>query len=319
MHTWLVIKKLDLNNLLNLFYFCNFIKYKNYIYNNNLNKLEFILNIICKQHINKFPTYFNKTKFNNLITKNSLSCNSHIVQPYQFIPFNSSKVLHFNKFSFLKNLIQIFFTVSYVDTNIRNKPHAFFRLFFLRTLNSREFVFHPTSFFQKWTSIYNFIFNSFYFNFLPLIFSSKFFKKEVLSINWFFHSLNLSSWRYTSFFFTFYNAIYSQKLFSFYKNLKHRFLSYAFVSDLEYHFRTFFYLKRNKWFILALVPINLNPWMVSFAIPVGQSNFFSQFFFFKFLLLIRKKSALSLFQLKKKNWFYINNILSLQKWKQIYN
>lgn len=203
----------------------------------------------------------------------------------------------------LHQTLHLFFVVNQNSDFQQFKPHANFRLFFLQQLPDRQFLFKPAVFMRKWQNIYAFLYNSFYYNHTPLVFSSKFFKKETLSLNWFFHPLSLRAWRYSSFFFTFLITIYSRKLGFFYKKLKHRGVAYALIVDLEYHFKTLFYLRRNNWFTLALVPLNLNPWAVSLAVPIGSNDLFVQFFFFKFLIFARKESLLNQFLLFKKLWF----------------
>ena len=215
-------------------------------------------------------------------------------------------------FSFYLNL---FILVNRTSNFSATQPHANYRLFYLHSEPGRVSILNPTQFFRKWSNSYEFLFNAFYFQFEPFIFSSKFFKKETLALNWSSHLMDITTWRYTSFFFTFFITVFTRKLQFFYKYFQRPSATFALITDLEYHFKTLFYLKRHRWFTLALVPINLDPWLVSFAVPVFKNDLFVQFFFIKILLLIRRQGVFHRFEIFKNFW--VTTQLSYQKYLHV--
>lgn len=306
-HTWLVKNTLIFKKGFLILWYYRFVINTRFlispaVFNLKLASLIYIYDNTT-QHVfdNLRSPSFNR-KFSRLTVKNSLASSfKSLDYPQIWIHSNSAPKI-FTLENSLKYTLNLFFMINQTSAFQKYKPHAQFRLFYLYAQRDKQFIFSAPKFFKKWQNLYSLLYNIFYFNHLPLVFGSKFFKKETLSLNWFFNLINLDTWRYASFFFTFYISIYTRKINFFFKRLKEKKLSFALITDLEYHFKLLFYLRKNKWFTLALVPSNINPWSVSIALPVYKNDFFVQFFFYKLLLVIRKQSIFDNFNVSNQLW-----------------
>ncbi len=305
-YTWLASLPLLSNKTQQLFWYYHFLFNSGFIEHDCLPQLKFIShnlnNIKLKNLSGLFKPRFD-ARYSSFTTRNVLNANHRASKSLELSTKTQKSVVFHSPKNTLHQTLHLFFIVNQNVDFQKYKPHAQFRLFWLQNLGHGEYLFKPSVFIRKWQNIHAFLYNSFYFNHLPMVFSSKFFKKETLALNWFFHPFSLHAWRFASFFFTFYITVYTRKLNFFYKQLKNRGTAFALIIDLEYHFKTLFYLRRNKWFTLALVPLNLNPWSVSMAIPIGTSSLFTQFFFYKFLILTRKKAVFDTNNVIKQLWF----------------
>ncbi len=64
----------------------------------------------------------------------------------------------------------------------------------------------------------------------------------------------------------------------------------ACLIDFLYHQKTNYYLRRLNFYTLALLPVNYSSNLVDFAIPTALDSFFTQLFFFKFLVQVQKSA-----------------------------
>lgn len=144
--------------------------------------------------------------------------------------------------------------------------------------------------FTRWKNFYYLCFNLFYFNIKFITLSNSFFIKEVSSLNWlhFSDSPLQNLWRFIKpliFFKPGQIVNYGNLLF---KKLKFLNLNVSFVIDILYHGKTIYYLKNNNFFIIGLVSSGSRLKTVDLALPINANSIFSQLFFIRFLVSIKK-------------------------------
>jgi hypothetical protein len=151
------------------------------------------------------------------------------------------------------------------------------------------------------------LFNFFYYNRMPLIFGSAFFKQEILAINWQYTKLDLVTWKKTFPFFIFKTTVFSKSVDAFYSGLKKIGFRLFLIADCEQHRKLLYYLNKSKAFSIGLVTGNLDPWLVSFALPILSTNLLVQGFFLRFIVLTQKQAAHKHFEIKKTTWVDIQH------------
>jgi hypothetical protein len=167
----------------------------------------------------------------------------------------------------------------------------------------KNVVINNNKFITKWIDFYLLMFNIFYFNFKFLTFGSFLFKNEILALNWNWSSIEINYWKYFYSFFIFKTNKFSEKIDFFFKRIYDNGINFSLITDCYYHYKCIYYLKKNNFFMLGLTNSSINPWSIDFALPTLNNNFFSQFFFFKFLILISKYSLNLKYINFKQSWF----------------
>ena len=222
-------------------------------------------------------------------------------------------------------------TVGYEDSSCQMLK--LFRLFFKFTLGratnilSRDFrlkysLYSSSQFkiaesidkiFSRWKNFYYLCFNLFYYNVKFITLSNSFFIKEVSSLNWihFNNSTLQNLWRFIKpliFFKPGQIVNYGNLLF---KKLKFRNLNVSFVVDILYHAKTIYYLKNNNFFIIGLVSSGSRLKTVDLALPINPNSIFSQLFFIRFLVFIKKDVDRYKFRNYKLGWLDLVKRLSV--------
>ena len=64
----------------------------------------------------------------------------------------------------------------------------------------------------------------------------------------------------------------------------------AFIVDVLYHNKTIYYLHRHNFYTIGVVPITYNLNTVNFAIPTATESLFTQLFFVRFFIKVRKST-----------------------------
>jgi hypothetical protein len=147
----------------------------------------------------------------------------------------------------------------------------------------------------------------YYYDIKFLTFSSSFFTKEVLSLNWLsFSNESLRSiWRFIQPFLLFkLGQIVNYGGFLF-RKLRLSGLNVALVIDLLYHNKTLYYLNLNHFFVISLISSSSRFKNIDLVLPVNTNSIFSQLFFIRFLLLVRKDSQNTKYSFFKNNWTHL--------------
>lgn len=252
----------------------------------------------------------NHSFFNNLIYKNITKyINVKVNFKFNnFKEFSNLSNLSLKKFFFLKknkktnfSLFNLFFLFNFSIFNSHFKTHHTFNFFCLYSFSNKLILIDPNKFLTRWKEAYDLIFNIFYYNFNPLIFSTNLFKNETLALNWNYNFFDINLWKYYFPFFIFKLSNFNKKADFFFDKMSFRGINFFLITDCQYHFKNLHYISKKKFYSIGLVNINLNPWVVSYPIITFFENFLTQSFFFKFLIFIEKKV---LFQ----KYIYFKNI-----------
>jgi hypothetical protein len=150
--------------------------------------------------------------------------------------------------------------------------------------------------------MYYFLFNLFYFDTELMVFGTSFFKKELLSFNWKVTNSLKFIWRYTlPFLYLRSNKITDYGYYVFNK-LRLSGLRTAFVVDVMYHSKTLYYLHRSHFYTLGVVPTNVSAFSVNFAVPTAVDSVFSQLFFIRFVIKVRRAVNIRRYNSLRSDW-----------------
>lgn len=273
------------------FYNLNFIK-SNY-------SIFFLLKKINKYYFNKI-IYKNNTKYLNI--KINFNFNN-------FKKLNSLDNFSLKKFFLFKKntnssyvLFNLFFLFNYSMFNSHFKAHHAINLFCVYSFSNKLLIVDPVKFLSRWKESYDLIFNVFYYNFNPLVFSSGLFKNETLALNWNYNIFDINVWRYYFPFFIFKLSNFNRKTDFFFDKMYSKGINFFLITDCQYHFKNLHYINKKKLYSIGLVNINLNPWLVSYPIITFFENFLTQMFFFKLLIFIERKVLLQKHNFFKNIW-----------------
>ena len=142
--------------------------------------------------------------------------------------------------------------------------------------------------FVKWKQFYLLMFNLYFYRVNSLLFGTTFFRREILSLNWNLNSGLRNFWKYVNPFLTFRSTKIFNHGWVLFSTLKLRGYTTAFIFDALYHNKTLYYLRTNNYYTIGLVPTNLSCSSLDFALPSSSDNIFTQLFFIRFILKVRK-------------------------------
>lgn len=281
--------------------------------------------------------YFNHFQFKNLLALINSNITYH-TQPHKwnqnfhfdqykqfnqvslFNPTSRLKVEKFNittdknnkirKIKIYEQIFALFVLFSYSLSNEQFKPHPFSKLFLVQSYKKDLFIVDTKPFFSRWKDSFNLIFNIFYYKLNPIIFSSPYFKNEVLGLNWNYSQFDINLWRYYFPFLIFKINKYNPKILYYFHKLANSRVDFFIISDCSYHYKTTYYIKKKKLYSIGLVSISINPWLVTYPIIGFFDSYVTQFFFFKLLISEERKARYLRYTFFKKIWFLlINKIL----------
>ena len=194
-----------------------------------------------------------------------------------------------------KNLFDCFLHINtWLPTN-RIQPHHSFKTFYLYNSYLNVGYFNIRKVFTLWSNIIIFISNIFFYNIKFITFSNSYFKNEVFALNWKVISTLKASWRYThTFIFFFKNKTtrYNKMYFDYLTRLSFRI---AFIVDIYYCNRTIYYCDVFKIITIGAVPISSNLYTLCIALPSASNLIFSNYFFLRLLLKIKKNTRQQIF------------------------
>jgi hypothetical protein len=277
--------------------------YSFFIINMNLLKMIYLSKIINHDFFFFKKNYQpnNNLKFVGMISNDVMH---HVTDDYvsnvtnKFFSFKNSKTIKIKS-----NLF--FYNFAFFNYTIKNtfKLNNDWNLFFINDLLNNIVIINLQNFIKKWKISQNFIFNVFFYNFSPLLFGSKDFASEILSLNWNYFKIETQIWKYINIFFIFKNNSYSVKTKQFYNKINQWDIDFLFVSNSAYHWKNIFYFNFFKFFTIGPVSINLSPWILSYSIPVFNNHLLTEQFFIKLLILFEKNVLLIKHNLNKSIWF----------------
>lgn len=191
--------------------------------------------------------------------------------------------------------------------NSKFKAHSDFKFYSIVGNKNKIIIINSAKFLARWKTSYDLLFNIFYYNLNPLLFSSPSFKKQTLALNWNYNNWSVDLWKYYAPFFVFQPNRYDKKINFFFSKLKTLNANFFIVTDCFYHYKNLFYFKKNDYYTVGLINVNNNPWLVSYPIISFFDNFLIQLFFFKLIIYIQKQVFFVKYIYLKRVW--LQNIL----------
>jgi hypothetical protein len=179
-------------------------------------------------------------------------------------------------------------------------------LFYMRVVKKSLVIFDTENFFARWRDGFNLIFHIFYYKFVPVVFSSPYFKNETLALNWHYTSFDINLWRYYFPFLVFKPNTYNHKITYYFNKLASLGTDFYLISDAAYHFKHIYYMSKCKLYSVGLISANMNPWLLSYPIIGFFDSYVTQFFFLKLLICEdRRAQHVRYFLLKNYWWFFL--------------
>lgn len=219
--------------------------------------------------------------------------------------FTSKKFFFFKKNTNNSyKIFNLFFLFNFSLFNSYFKVHHSFNLFYIYSFSNKLIIIDPIKFFNRWKDCYDLIYNVFYYNFNPLIFSTALFKNETLALNWNYNIFDIHLWRYYFPFFIFKLSSFNRKTDFFFNKLIEKRINFFLITDCHFHYKNLHYINKKKLYSIGLVNVNLNPWVVTYPILTFFENFLTQAFFFKLLIFIEKKVLMRRYFFFKNIWLY---------------
>jgi len=237
-----------------------------------------------------------------------------------FTTYETSKLFHLaapnnpinlpsNNNGKLFSLFKVFFT-TFGTYNLLSLDKNFGLKFSFFSSCRSTAVFSLNKIFLAWKNFYSLIFNLFFYEVRCITFTNSFFSKDILSLNWSFLDktpIILNIWRYLKpFLFLNSNPIiyYSNVLF---KKLRLSGVSVAIVTDTLYHSKTLYYLSINRFFTIGLFTPNSYSKLVDFYLLSLGEGLYSQLFFIRYIVFLRKNSRKHKFLGTYNRWSYLLN------------
>ena len=220
---------------------------------------------------------FFKTKRKNKITKESLHLKG----------CSKKKIYSWSN--------QLFYSFLYNNFLIKQPkliPHYSFYMYYCNNKGSNIGIFSIRKLIGSWNTIIYFISNIFYYNVNYVVFSNSYFKYETLSLNWNFIKLIKLIWRYTHPFIIFLNNKTTSRTEAYFSHLLKEGYQTAFVVDIHYHKKTIYYFNKLKFISIGPVPVTSNLYSLTVSMPVSSNSIFSNLFFFKLIIKLKKNMSL---------------------------
>ena len=181
--------------------------------------------------------------------------------------------------------------------------HAYWRPFFIRGFGSNVSPYiDPMKLIQRWTHTYHLLYNLFYNQSQMLVFSNKTLRTESSAFNWTQPVIHSSLFRYSTPFFWLKNNSYGNDILVMYNKLSDRGLEASFVTDTRYHQQTVFFLRKCGIYTIGLVAYTANPWLLHYPLPVASSTLFTQYFFLKYVIYMKRSALFHCFRQLQQSW-----------------
>jgi hypothetical protein len=185
----------------------------------------------------------------------------------------------------------LFLTFLHVNTWLptpRVTVHPSFNIFYFFNKDLNLGCFNIKRIFNLWSNVLIFITNIFFYKLDYLVFGTSYFKYEILSLNWNLVKFNELLWKYTqpfTFFLSNKTTLRNKQYFYYLALINYRL---AFVIDIHYHVKTIYYFNYFKYISVGPVPISSNYYTLSLAMPMSSNFLFSNLFFIRLILKLKK-------------------------------
>lgn len=204
-----------------------------------------------------------------------------------------------------KSLFDYFLYVNTWLPSNRVQPHQSFKIFYMYNSYLNVGYFNIRKIFVLWKNIVTFMSNIFFYNVKFVTFGNSYFKNEIMALNWKILSFLKASWRYTHpfiFFFKNKTTRYNKIYFDYLTRLN---LRVAFIVDVYYCNRTIYYCDVFKILTVGAVPISSNFYTLSIALPAASNLSFSNYFFIRLVLKIKKHTQQQMFNQLPQSYYKI--------------
>lgn len=137
------------------------------------------------------------------------------------------------------------------------------------------------------------LYNLFYYEHKIILFGSKIFKLDILSLNSASGGGLTTFFKYPILFFLLKESLYGANLVKSFDAIKLFNFETAFISDLTNNEKMARNLKTCNIYTIGIVACTEDPWTVSYPIPVHANGLFSQYYFIRYLYYIQQNASYS--------------------------
>ena len=197
--------------------------------------------------------------------------------------------------SFTKDLFKSFIFLNTWIPTPTLQVHETFNIFYMYNSYSNVGFFNVKKVFDMWSKVIIFITNVFFYNLRYLAFGNSYFKYEVLSLNWSGSNFTKRLWRFSHPFIFFLKNRTTLENTRYFRHLSYLGFRIAFITDTVYHSRTIYYFNRSKSLTIGPVPVSSNFYTLNVTLPVASNLNFSNLFFIRLLMKLKKNNAKLIF------------------------
>jgi len=203
---------------------------------------------------------------------------------------------------FMSNFHNLNFLFNFSSFNSFFKYHHHLHFFYLKSFNKDLIILNTISFLNRWNDGRSFLFNIYYYNFLPVVFGSFAFKNEILAMNWQYSQIDINFWKYSFPFFVFKTNRFGIKVKHFFNRILSSGVDFFLITDVSYHSKNLHYFDKGRFFTIGPVSSNYSPWVLSYSLPVFAASSLTEFFFLKLAILLEKNATFFKFNFLKLKW-----------------
>ena len=175
--------------------------------------------------------------------------------------------------------------------------HSEFRVMFMSgaNLNSTLDLVSIRRIYTRWLSSHNLLLNLFYSKSTVQALTHKLFLEESLVFNWHYSYQNYKLFKYIQPFFLFSDTPHGGYIHSAIRLILKQKIDWLLIVDLDSHRNLISYLQKVNFYSIGLCPVNYSPWLLSYPIPSYSDSKLSQYYFFKWIFMLRSKADIKRF------------------------
>jgi len=231
--------------------------------------------------LNKFKNYNNYFVNQKIFIKNT-NYNIFKFQKTNFLNLNknSNNLYYFVNFFINYKIYNLYYKKITSKNTILNFENSKFK---------KKILFYYNTNFKKIFFLNHILFYIFYYNLKLMIFGNKFFKNEILSLNWNLWKFSYNLWKFSYVFFFFNVNSFNLNLFNFFFKMRNYNYSIVIIGDIISQFNYLYYFNKFSYISIGLIPITHNPWSLTYGLHIYTWNLINQFLFFYWIIFLKKK------------------------------
>jgi len=183
---------------------------------------------------------------------------------------------------------QSYINIAFHTLHKVSKVHHSFNSLYVVNSSKGSKVVNISKLSNVWSRVSTYLYSLYLYNINSLFFGTSFFRQEVLSLNWLQLSNTVTNYRHSNLLLTTSTSNNNSTNPLIYKLLKLAGITNAVILDFNYHEQTVTALRKLSVFTLALTPTTYDASAVDLALPTSVDSVFTQLFFLKLVVKLRR-------------------------------